>query len=80
MPRSLLRGASLPRRRESSDVKGFWIPVFTGMTFLEAPFSMRFLLKGIMGLGGRFLTVGIGNKVHEFSMDLLYYKEISLQS
>jgi len=43
-------------------------------------FSMRFLLKGIMGLGGRFLTVGIGNKVHEFSMDLLYYKEISLQS
>jgi hypothetical protein len=41
---------------------------------------MRFLLKGIMGLGGRFLTVGIGNKVHEFSMDLLYYKEISLQS
>ena len=28
---------SLPRRRESSDIKGFWIPVFTGMTFLEVP-------------------------------------------
>jgi hypothetical protein len=27
---------SLPRRRESSDVKGFWIPAFAGMTFLEA--------------------------------------------
>jgi hypothetical protein len=26
---------SLPRRRESSDVKGFWIPAFAGMTFLE---------------------------------------------
>jgi len=28
---------SLPRRRESSDVKGFWIPAFAGMTFLEVP-------------------------------------------
>ena len=28
---------SLPRRRESRDVKGFWIPVFTGRTFLEVP-------------------------------------------
>jgi len=26
---------SLPRRRESSDVKSFWIPAFAGMTFLE---------------------------------------------
>jgi hypothetical protein len=34
---------SLPRRRESSDVKGFWIPVFTGMTFLEVALS---LIKG----------------------------------
>jgi hypothetical protein len=26
---------SLPRRPESSDIKGFWIPAFAGMTFLE---------------------------------------------
>jgi hypothetical protein len=26
---------SLPRRRESGDIKGFWIPAFAGMTFLE---------------------------------------------
>jgi hypothetical protein len=26
---------SLPRRRESSDVKSFWIPAFAEMTFLE---------------------------------------------
>ena len=30
-------------RRESSDVKGFWIPVFTGMTFLE----VALILKGL---------------------------------
>ena len=29
---------SLPRRRESSDVKSFWIPAFAGMTFLEVAF------------------------------------------
>jgi hypothetical protein len=26
---------SLPRRPESSDIKGFWIPACAGMTFLE---------------------------------------------
>jgi hypothetical protein len=26
----------LPRRRESSDFKSFWIPAFAGMTLLEA--------------------------------------------
>jgi len=31
---------SLPRRRESSDVKSFWIPAFAGMTFLEV--ALRF--------------------------------------
>jgi hypothetical protein len=31
---------SLPRRRESSDVKSFWIPAFAGMTFLEVALSM----------------------------------------
>jgi hypothetical protein len=31
---------SLPRRRESSDVKSFWIPVFTGMTFLEVAHTL----------------------------------------
>ena len=33
----IITNLSLPRRRESSDIKGFWIPVFTGMTFLEVP-------------------------------------------
>jgi hypothetical protein len=32
---------SLPRRRESSDVKSFWIPAFAGMTFLEVAFKLR---------------------------------------
>jgi hypothetical protein len=32
---------SLPRRRESSDVKGFWIPVSTGMTFLEVALILK---------------------------------------
>jgi hypothetical protein len=36
---------SLPRRRETSDVKGFWIPVFTGMTFLEVALRMRAKVK-----------------------------------
>jgi len=31
----IIPNSSLPRRRESSDVNGFWIPVSTGMTFLE---------------------------------------------
>ena len=34
---------SLPRRRESSDVKSFWIPAFAGMTFLEVAIS---IIKG----------------------------------
>jgi len=32
---------SLPRRRESSDVKGFWISAFAGMTFLEVALIER---------------------------------------
>ena len=31
---------SLPRRRESSDVKSFWIPAFAGMTFLEVAMNL----------------------------------------
>ena len=31
---------SLPLRRESSDVKSFWIPAFAGMTFLELAVSV----------------------------------------
>ena len=29
---------SLPRRRESSKYKRFWIPAFAGMTFLEVAY------------------------------------------
>jgi len=36
---------SLPRRRESSDVKRFWIPAFAGMTFLEVNLIMLRILK-----------------------------------
>ena len=32
---------SLPRRRESSDVKSFWIPAFAGMTFLEVALNYK---------------------------------------
>ena len=32
---------SLPRRRESSDFKSFWIPAFAGMTLLEAALKFK---------------------------------------
>ena len=32
---------SLPHRRESCDVKSFWIPAFAGMTFLEVALRFR---------------------------------------
>ena len=31
----IISNLSLPRRRESSDFKSFWIPAFAGMTLLE---------------------------------------------
>ena len=31
----IIPNLSLPRRRESSNVKSLWIPAFAGMTFLE---------------------------------------------
>jgi hypothetical protein len=36
----IITNLSLPRRRESSIVKGFWIPAFAGMTFLEVALSL----------------------------------------
>jgi hypothetical protein len=39
----IITDLSLPRRRESSDFKNFWIPVFAGMTFLEV--ALFFLLS-----------------------------------
>jgi len=36
---------SLPRRRESSDVKNFWIPAFAGMTFLEVALNFEIEVK-----------------------------------
>jgi len=38
---------SLPRRRESSEFKGFWIPAFAGMTFLEVAFTFIRQLNGV---------------------------------
>jgi len=37
---------SLPFRRESSDVKRFWIPAFAGMTFLEAALIFKSPIEG----------------------------------
>jgi hypothetical protein len=39
---------SLPRRRESSDVKGFWIPAFAGMTFLEVAISNGIVMLNLI--------------------------------
>jgi hypothetical protein len=36
----LISDSSLPHRRESSNVKSFWIPAFAGMTFLEVALNM----------------------------------------
>ena len=35
---------SLPRRRETSKYKRFWIPAFAGMTFLEVALSLQDVL------------------------------------
>ena len=32
-------------RRESSDVKSFWIPAFAGMTFLEVALIFQFAVR-----------------------------------
>jgi hypothetical protein len=40
----IIMNLSLPRKRESSNVKRFWIPAFAGMTFLE----VTFILKGVI--------------------------------
>jgi hypothetical protein len=37
----IITNLSLPRRRESSDFKRFWIPAFAGMTLLEAAINYR---------------------------------------
>jgi hypothetical protein len=31
----------LPQKRESSDVRNFWIPAFAGITFLEGELILR---------------------------------------
>ena len=36
----IIPNLSLPRRRESSNVKTLWIPAFAGMTFLEVAYSI----------------------------------------
>jgi len=37
----IISNLSLPRRRESSNVKSLWIPAFAGMTFLEVALINR---------------------------------------
>jgi len=44
----IITNLSLPRRRESSDFKRFWIPAFAGMTLLEA--AKRFLFSSFFYL------------------------------
>jgi hypothetical protein len=39
----IFTNSSLPRRRESRDVKRFWIPAFAGMTFSEVAFKLKIL-------------------------------------
>jgi hypothetical protein len=41
--------SSLRQTPESSDVPGFWIPAFAGMTFLEEP--LKFTLSPLAGEG-----------------------------
>jgi len=40
---------SLPRRRESSNVTGFWIPAFAGMTFLGVAYYLLPMLSMCKG-------------------------------
>jgi hypothetical protein len=42
---------SFQRRRESSDVKSFWIPAFAGMTFLEVALKLTCMSKEERNLG-----------------------------
>src|SRR5512139_2225915 len=43
---------SLPRKRESSGFKRFWIPAFAGMTLLEVARSISTLCSMCLALGG----------------------------
>jgi len=45
---------SLPRRREASDVKGFWIPAFAGMTFLEV--ALRMTRESVLTFGRKVIS------------------------
>jgi len=52
---------SLPRRPESSDIKGFWIPAFAGMTFLEV---------ALRQVGKEFRSVGMSLRKKQDPMHL----------
>jgi len=45
----IITDSSLPRRRESSDFKDFWIPAFAGMTFLEVALIFKSRKKNGLG-------------------------------
>jgi len=38
----IIHNSSLPRKRESSYIKNFWIPASAGMTFLEVALIIGF--------------------------------------
>jgi hypothetical protein len=40
----IIINSSLPQKRESSDVRNFWIPAFAGMTFLEVALNWSMLI------------------------------------
>ena len=69
-------------RRESSDVKGFWIPAFAGMTFLEVALKIKSggskaLRFGHWGLGLKRL-IGIAPRIIiDSCLCLVYWADLN---
>jgi len=52
----IITSLSIPRRRQASVVRDFWIPAFAGMTFLEVALNIdteqRIIGAGILSVNG----------------------------
>jgi hypothetical protein len=61
----IIINSSLPRRRESSDVKIFWIPAFAGMTLLEETYIYLAGKPRALSWLWTCLTLGVSGVIKE---------------
>jgi hypothetical protein len=69
----IIPNPSLPRRRESSNFKWFWIPAFAGMTFLEEPYRLFSIKMPSFSL--RYVRSLAKNKIKEYFSFICHHKE-----